>query len=122
MLKKETPNFETIGRLAPERDQIADALSLFSDKGPNNEAQSEAHPVKVGHPQATPEIRQEPRPRKKSSATFLESSTTGPKPRTANGHQEVEPDEDLAEPEMEPDRESPSKPRENILNHRPLFD
>ena len=123
MLKKETPNFETIGRLAPERDQIADALSLFSDTGFRNETQPEARPEKDANPKAALGARQEPRPRKKSSGGYLDSPPNDSNSKKTNGHQDEESDEGLAEAEMAPDRRENLRANlgEDILNHKPLF-
>ena len=122
MLKKETPKLEPMGRLAPERDQIADVLSLFSDTGVRNEAQPEAHPKKCGHPQASLETLKGQRPRKKSNGTYLDSPPNDSNSKKANGRQDDESEEDLAEPEMAPDREPSNKTKENTLINRSLFD
>ncbi len=122
MLKKENPNLDTTHRFPSERDRIADALSLFADKGPKNEAQPDTRPSKCGHPQATPNAPKEPRPLKKSNRTYLDSPPADPNPRTANKRKDDESIEYLGEPELDPNKKFPDKPKENILNHRSLFD
>jgi hypothetical protein len=123
MMKKETPDFETIGRLAPERDQIADALSLFSDTGFRHETQPEARPKKGVNSQASLETLKGQRPRKKSSGGYLDSPPNDSNSKKTNGHQDDESDEGLAEAEMSPDRTEDLRANlgENILSHKPLF-
>ena len=123
MMKKETPTLNPMERFASERDQIADALSLFSDTGLRNEAQPDTHPKKGVKPQATPETLKGQRTMKKSSGGYLDSPSNDSNSKKTNGHQDEESDDGLAEPEMSPDRTENLRANlgEDILNHKPLF-